>query len=58
LWTQHSSGNKKAEEEANKETEVKLKEINEIGGKSGKKVVDDLLHAVLNPTPEPPNRDL
>ncbi|KAF2093433.1 vacuolar ATPase [Rhizodiscina lignyota] len=51
---EHTSGNKKAEEDADKETEGKLKEIKEIGSKSGQKVVDDLLNAVVNPKPVPP----
>ncbi|KAF2453485.1 vacuolar ATP synthase subunit G [Lineolata rhizophorae] len=51
---EHSSGNKKAEEEANKETEVKLKEIKQIGGSKGGKVVEDLLTAVVSVKPEPP----
>lgn len=54
ILSQHSSGNKKAEEAADKDTEAKLKEIKEIGDKSGKKVVDDLLYAVLNPQPVAP----
>lgn len=51
---QHSSGNKKAEEDAMKETDVKVKEIEAIGKKSGSKVVDQLLAAVTNIKPEPP----
>ncbi|RMZ77138.1 hypothetical protein DV737_g4492, partial [Chaetothyriales sp. CBS 132003] len=47
-----SSGNKKAEEEANKEAEAALKEIDAAGKKSGKKVVDDLIKAVTTPRPE------
>ncbi len=45
---QHSSGNKQAEEQAEKETEKKLNEIKQIGEKTGPKVVDDLLKAVLD----------
>lgn len=52
--TKHSSGNKKMEEDANKETETKLKEIQEIGKTKGQKVVDDLLEAVVNVHPEVP----
>lgn len=51
---QHSSGNKKAEEEADKATDVKLKEIKEIGKKSGNKVIEDLLKAVTDVKAEPP----
>jgi V-type H+-transporting ATPase subunit G len=46
---QHSSGNQKAEEDAKKDTDVKVKEIDDIGKKSGNKVVD---HA----KPEPPRK--
>ncbi|TKA79827.1 V-type proton ATPase subunit G [Cryomyces minteri] len=53
---EQSSGNSKAEEDANKDTEAKLKEIKEIGEKSGSKVVEDLLHAVMNVQPEVPDR--
>ncbi len=45
---QHSPGNKQAEEQAEKETEKKLNEIKQIGEKTGPKVVDDLLKAVLD----------
>lgn len=54
LWTQHSSGNKKAEEEANKEAEVQLAEIKVAGKKSGDKVIKDLIHAVVEVKPEVP----
>jgi V-type H+-transporting ATPase subunit G len=50
----HSSGNKKMEEDANKETEKTLVEIKSVGKSKGQKVVDDLLNAVVNVTPEPP----
>ncbi|KAF2169227.1 hypothetical protein M409DRAFT_20451 [Zasmidium cellare ATCC 36951] len=45
---QHTSGNKAAEEEAEKDTQEKLKEIKQIGEKTGPKVVDDLIKAVLD----------
>jgi V-type H+-transporting ATPase subunit G len=51
---QHSSGNQKAEEDAKKDTDFKVKEIEEIGGKSGSKVVEQLITAVTNAKPEPP----
>lgn len=51
---QHSSGNQKAEEDAKKETDIKVKEIEDIGTKSGGKVVDQLIAAVTNAKPEPP----
>ena len=36
---QHSSGNKKAEDDAKKDTDGKVKEVEELGNKSGSKVV-------------------
>jgi len=51
---QHSSGNQKAEEDARKETDIKVKEIEELGNQSGSKVVDQLIAAVMNANPEPP----
>ena len=54
---QHSSGNQKAEDDAKKETDVKVKEIEDIGDKSGGKVVDQLIAAVVSAKPEPPKRD-
>lgn len=51
--SQHSSGNQKAEEEAKKDTDVKVKEIEQLGSKSGSKVVDQLIEAVVNAHPEP-----
>lgn len=54
--TQHTSGNKKAEQDAEKETEKSLSEIKGIGKKTGPKVVDDLLKAVMDVRPEVPNR--
>ncbi|OCL02012.1 vacuolar ATPase-like protein [Glonium stellatum] len=51
---EHTSGNQKAEEDASKEAEVKVKEIQEIGKKTGDKVVDQLLEAVMNVKPQPP----
>ncbi|OCK88262.1 vacuolar ATPase-like protein [Cenococcum geophilum 1.58] len=51
---EHTSGNRKAEEDANKEAEAKVKEIQEIGKKTGDKVVGQLLEAVMNVKPEPP----
>ncbi|KAF2820558.1 vacuolar ATPase, partial [Ophiobolus disseminans] len=52
----HSSGNQKAEDDAKKDTDVKVKEIDEIGNKSGSKVVEQLLAAVTNAKPEPPKK--
>jgi V-type H+-transporting ATPase subunit G len=56
LNSQHTSGNKKAEEDAEKETQQKLEEIKGIGKKTGPKVVDDLLKAVLDVKPQVPDR--
>jgi len=53
---QHSSGNQKAEEDAKKDTDAKVKEIEEIGNKSGSKVVDQLIQAVITANPEPPRK--
>ncbi|OAL54220.1 H+-ATPase G subunit [Pyrenochaeta sp. DS3sAY3a] len=50
---EHSSGNQKAEEEAKKDTDVKVKEIEQLGSKSGSKVVEQLIEAVVNAHPEP-----
>lgn len=54
---QQKSGNKKAEEDANKDAEEKLKEIDKAGGEKGSKVVEDLIHAVVTPHPEVPNKE-
>lgn len=53
---QQTSGNKKAEQEADKEAEAKLKEIEDAGKKSGSKVIDDLIKAITTPNPEVPDR--
>ena len=53
---QQSSGNKKAEDDANKDAEAKLKEIDAAGKKSGNKVVEDLIKAVTTPRPEVPDK--
>ncbi|MCJ1483955.1 H(+)-transporting V1 sector ATPase subunit G [Schaereria dolodes] len=54
--TEHSSGNKKAEEDANKDADSKVEEIKRAGGKSGDKVVEDLLRVVTEVKPEVPDR--
>lgn len=56
IWLQQSSGNKKAEDDANKDAEAKLKEIDEAGEKSGDTVVEDLIKAVTTPRPEVPDK--
>jgi V-type H+-transporting ATPase subunit G len=53
---QHTSGNKKAEEDADKDTEKKLEEIQQIGKKTGPQVVDQLLKAVMDVRPQVPDR--
>jgi len=50
---QHSSGNKKAEDDAKTETDNKVKEVEELGNKSGSKVVEQLITAVTNAEPKP-----
>lgn len=44
------------EEDANRETETKLEEIKRVGKEKGNKVVEDLLHAVMDVDPEPPSK--
>jgi V-type H+-transporting ATPase subunit G len=56
LYEQHKQGNKKAEEDANADAEVKVKEIEEAGKKSGDKVVEDLLKVVTDVRPEVPDK--
>ncbi|RMZ12876.1 hypothetical protein D0864_00582 [Hortaea werneckii] len=56
LRTQHSSGNKAAEEQAEKDTQKELDNIKEIGNKQGGKVVDDLVKAVMEVHPQVPDK--
>lgn len=56
MSAQHSSGNKKAEEDAEKETQQKLEEIKKVGDKTGPKVVQDLINAVMEVKPVVPDR--
>lgn len=53
---QHSSGFKKAEEDANQEAEEKLKEIKVAGQKQGDKVVQDLIKATTDVKPQVPEK--
>ena len=53
---QHSSGYKVAEEEANKEAEVKLQEIKEAGKTRGEKVVAELIRVTTDVKPEVPEQ--
>ncbi|KAI0109323.1 vacuolar ATPase [Hypoxylon sp. NC0597] len=53
---EHTQGNKQAEEEANKEADAKIKEIQAAGKKNQDKVVEELLKAVFEVKPVPPER--
>ena len=53
---QQTSGNKDAEQQAEKDTEQKLEEIEQIGKKTGPKVVDDLVNACIDVKPVVPDR--
>merc|ERR1711939_1171230 len=53
---EHSSGNKAAEEQAEKDTQQELDNIKEIGNKQGGKVVDDLVKAVMEVHPQVPDK--
>jgi V-type H+-transporting ATPase subunit G len=53
---QHTSGNKKAEEDAKKETDNLLVEIRRVGETGGNKVVDDLLRIVTDVKPQVPSQ--
>ncbi|KAJ5580186.1 uncharacterized protein N7459_006171 [Penicillium hispanicum] len=53
---EHSSGFKKAEDDASKEAEEKLKEIQAAGKKQGDKVVDDLIKATTDVKPQVPEK--
>ncbi|KAK4119555.1 V-type ATPase [Parathielavia appendiculata] len=50
---QHTQGNKQAEEEADREADAKIKEIQEAGKKHQDKVINDLLSAVFDVHPTP-----
>lgn len=56
LQLQQQSGNKKAEEDANKDAEKLLQEIKKAGDEKGQKVVDDLINIVTTPHPEVPDK--
>lgn len=56
LVLQHSSGFKKAEDDANQEAEEKLKEIQAAGKKQGDKVVQDLIKATTDVKPQVPEK--
>ncbi|KAI6712619.1 hypothetical protein JHW43_004847 [Diplocarpon mali] len=54
--SEHTSGNKKAEEDAGKDAETKMKEIKSAGKKGQDPVIKDLLKAVFDVKPEVPDR--
>ncbi|KAJ4337746.1 hypothetical protein N0V87_004494 [Didymella glomerata] len=54
---EHSSGNKKAEDDAKKDTDSKVKEVEELGNKSGSKVVEQLIAAVTNANTKAPRKE-
>ncbi|KAI4256248.1 MAG: hypothetical protein L6R42_006332 [Xanthoria sp. 1 TBL-2021] len=53
---EHTSGNKKAEEDASQDAEEQVKAIRSAGDKQGQQVVDDLLRVVTDVRPEVPDR--
>ncbi|KAJ5532045.1 V-type proton ATPase subunit G [Penicillium frequentans] len=53
---EHSSGFKQAEEDASKEAEEKLKEIQAAGKAQGDKVVEDLIKATTSVKPVVPEK--
>lgn len=53
---QHTSGNKKAEEEASKDAEQQIESIKSSGQKKGDGVIDELLRVVTDVRPEVPDR--
>jgi V-type H+-transporting ATPase subunit G len=55
--SEHTQGNKQAEQEAAKEAEAKIKDIKDAGNKSQDKVVRDLLRAVLDAKPVAPSEE-
>lgn len=54
--SQHTSGNKKAEEDANEDAESQMKGIKEAGKNGQDKVIADLLKAVFDVKPVVPDR--
>ena len=54
--TQHTSGNKQAEEDASKDADEQLRQIKAAGEKTGDKVIQDLLKLVTEVKPEVPDR--
>ena len=56
IGIQHTSGNKKAEEDASKDAEEQIKAIKQAGEKKGDQVVNDLLRVVGDVRPQVPDR--
>ncbi|POR36322.1 V-type proton ATPase subunit G [Tolypocladium paradoxum] len=54
--SEHSRGNKEAEDEASKEADSQIKTIREAGQKGQAAVVKNLLSAVFDVTPVPPSK--
>ncbi|KAI1751348.1 H+-ATPase G subunit-domain-containing protein [Xylaria castorea] len=54
---EHTKGNKQAEDEANKEADGKIKEIQASGKKSQAQVIEDMLKGVLDVNPVPPSAE-
>ncbi|RDL38959.1 V-type proton ATPase subunit G [Venustampulla echinocandica] len=54
--SEHTSGNKKAEEDADKDAEMKIKDIKTAGKKGRDQVIKDLLQAVFDIKPVAPER--
>lgn len=54
---QHTKGNKQAEDEANKEADGKIKEIQASGKKNQTQVIENLLKGVLDVKPVPPSAE-
>ncbi|KAL8651078.1 MAG: hypothetical protein Q9210_003459 [Variospora velana] len=53
---EHSSGNQRAEEDAQQDADAQMQAIKGCGDKSGDKVVEDLLRVVTDVRPEVPDR--
>ncbi|KAI1389305.1 vacuolar ATPase [Hypoxylon trugodes] len=53
---EHTQGNKQAEDEANRDADAKIQEIQAAGKKNQAKVVEDLLKAVFEVKPVPPSK--
>lgn len=54
--TQQQSGNRKAEEDAEKDTNQQLEDLKKLEEETGPSVIDDLLKAVVDVRPQAPER--